>query len=177
MAPKHSSSMTSISPSKVAGKLSLMAQARALLAARESSAQDLQLVSQKLGIGSRKAHALARIAAIFDNRGIPDQRLEALGWAKLDLLGSHVADDGHNLIELIQLAEQKSQLELKALLQGQEVAEEYSSLLLHLPTPVAERFVKILITHGAIRKATGVVGKEEALARFLDAWEAENQPL
>lgn len=124
----------------------------------------------------RKAHQLARIATIFDGRGIPDKRLERIGSAKLGLLSRHVAEDAGNLEDLLALAESSSQLLLRARLLDEpgdsQPDGKHAFMLLHLPVEEDERFRQLLRKLGATARSTGLASKEAALIALMDAIEA-----
>lgn len=152
---------------------SMMTAARTLREIRDRQSQDLAEVAKRAEISLRKAHALARIATIFDSRGLPNQRLERIGWAKLDILGGHIADDGRNLETLLSLAEQYSQLELKRRLQQGTVPESrHASMLLHLPEAQDRRFRRLLTRFGAKTMGKGLAYKEQALIALMDTIDA-----
>lgn len=165
----------SFDASEIAAAVSdnMMVAARLLREIRDRRARDLPEAARRASIGLRKAHTLARIATLFDGLGVPDDRLEKIGWAKLDIIGGHLAEDARNAGELLTLAESFSQLELKARLQGQVPETRHGSMLLHLPADEDLRFRKLLLQFGARTKGKGLVKKEEALIALMDAFDAK----
>lgn len=153
---------------------SMMDVARALRELRNTRPSDLLAVAAQAGMSPRKAHALARLATIFDNRGLRKNLLEEVGWAKLDIIGRYVSEDGSNIPQLLSLAESNSQLALKSKLQddtAEDLSGKNASMLFHLPEAQGERLRALLLKYGARQSGKGLVEKEKALIAIMDALE------
>ena len=123
-------------------------------------------VADRVGIGRRKAFALARIARIFIDLDIPDERLNRIGWAKLNRISGHLNED--NAIHLLALAEEDTFYELDSILKGKQPVGEAKVLLLHLTEADHAYLCKLLLEHGAKPTGNGgLSGKEEALMNLL----------
>nr|WP_145959197.1 hypothetical protein [Rhizobium sp. ACO-34A] len=140
--------------------------ARELLQLQEQRSDMFVEVAEQVGIGRRKSFALARIARIFNDLNIPDERLNRIGWAKLNRISGHLDED--NALHLLALAEDYTFYELDAILKGKQPVDGAKVLLLHLPEDIHSRFREVLIKHGARPTASGgLSGKERALANLL----------
>lgn len=140
--------------------------ARELRQVQEQRSEIFIEVAEQVGIGRRKAFALARIARIFEDLGIPDERLNRIGWAKLNRLSGHLDED--NAEQLLSLAEESTAYGLDAVLKGEQPIDGAKVLLLYLPEAVHDRFQTLLIKHGAKPKANGgLADKEDALMSLI----------
>lgn len=123
-------------------------------------------VAEQVGIGKRRAYALARVARIFDDLDVPDERLNRIGWAKLNRLSGHLNED--NAEQLLSLAEETTVYSLDAVLRGEVPVAGARVVLLYLPEAVHDRFQALLVKHGAKPKANGgLTGKENALMGLI----------
>ncbi|MBB5045265.1 hypothetical protein [Shinella fusca] len=123
-------------------------------------------VAERVGIGRRKAFALARIARLFEDLDIPDEQLNRIGWAKLNRISGHLDED--NAVHLLSLAESNTFYELDAILKGKQPIDGAKILLLHLKEADHARLYKLLVEHGAKPTGNGgLSGKEEALVNLL----------
>lgn len=122
-------------------------------------------VAKKVGLGERKAFALARIARIFDELNVPDLRLNKIGWAKLQRISSYLDED--NAETLLSLAEEQTDHELSLSLRGESPIAGAKVMVLYLPEDVHSSFRNLLIKFGAKPTSTGrLVGNDEALKRL-----------
>lgn len=140
--------------------------ARELRQLQEQRSDIFVEVAEQIGVGRRRAYALARIARIFEHLGVPDERLNRVGWAKLNRLSGHLDED--NAEQLLSLAEETTAYGLDAVLKGEQPIDGAKVLLLYLPEAVHDRFQALLIQHGAKLKANGgLADKESALMSLI----------
>ena len=126
-------------------------------------------VVKQLGMGRRRAFALARIARIFECLKVPDARLNAIGWTKLNRIGTDLDED--NAEVLLSLAETHTAHKLDLILRGTVPADGARVAVFYLPEEDHARLTKLLTQYGAIVGPNGgITNKERALSRFLDAW-------
>lgn len=120
-----------------------------------------------VGLNSRKAYALARIARQFD--GVPEERLYFIGWTKLVIIGRYLTDD--NLEHLLQLAQQNTAHDLEVLLRGETPIEDAKVVQLYLAPNDYQRLRAALIKHGAVTSGNGLIKMEAALMALVDQTE------
>ncbi|MFT4026595.1 MAG: hypothetical protein QM676_07320 [Novosphingobium sp.] len=123
-------------------------------------------VVKQLGIGLRKAYALAQIDRAFHDRGIERERLRRLGWTKLAMLAPYVDDD--NIETLLALAEERPTHALRRLVQGSEIDPKGRIVALYLDTRQIFVFDKVMETFGAVKAPRGWVLKETALLKAME---------
>lgn len=125
-------------------------------------------VVERLQIGKRRAFALARIARLFSELGIPDDQLHRIGWTKLNRIGGHL--DADNARHLLSLAENHTAHELDLILKGSKPIEGAKVMLLYLPEDEHARLSTLLIKHGAKPSPNGgLADKESALMKMLSS--------
>lgn len=148
--------------------------ARELWQLQEQKPDIFTKVVDQVGIGRRKAFALARIARLFDELGVDDERLNKIGWAKLNRISGHLEPD--NAEQLLILAEENTAYGLDAILKGEQPIKEGKFMLLCLPETDHKRLCMALIDHGAKPAINGgLSGKEAALIHILDDLAAFSQ--
>ena len=81
------------------------------------------------GISRRKAYYLVAVARAFEGLGVPDARLAAIGWTKLQVIAPHV--DEANAEGLLTLAETETVRELRRTLSGLESQGKTRCVLLY----------------------------------------------
>jgi hypothetical protein len=123
-------------------------------------------VAKMAGLSSRKAYALARISRQFDDLGVPEERLQALGWTKLQIIGRYLSGD--NAESLLQLAEQNTVHELESRLRGEPPVEDARVMVFYFSPQDYERLKAKLVKHGAIVSGKGLLKKEAALMALVD---------
>ncbi len=120
-------------------------------------------VAKLVGLGKRKAYALARIARQFES--IPEKRLYNIGWTKLQIIGRYLTDE--NSEYLLQLAEQNTAHDLEVLLRGDTPVAGARVVQLYLAPGDYKRLRAALIAHGAIVSGSGVARMEAALMMLV----------
>lgn len=122
-------------------------------------------VVKQLGIGLRKAYALAQIDRAFHDRGVERDRLRAIGWTKLAMLASFIDDD--NVETLLAMAEELPAHALRLLVAGVEVDPQGRVVALYLDSGQLALFDKVMETFGAVQAPRGWVLKEKALMKAM----------
>ncbi len=122
-------------------------------------------VVKMAGLSSRKAYALARISRQFADLGVADERLHAIGWTKLQIIGRYLTEE--NADHLLNLAEHNTVHDLEALLRGERLIEDARVMLLYLSHEEYELVRGALIKHGAIPNGSGLLKKEVALIALI----------
>jgi hypothetical protein len=123
-------------------------------------------VAEMAGLGKRVAYALARIARQFDDLGVPEERLHAIGWTKLQIVGRYLTED--NADYLLELAETSTVYELESRLRGEIPIEDARVVTLYLSPEQHERFKVKLVANGAVPSGNGLLRKEKALMAIVD---------
>jgi hypothetical protein len=128
-------------------------------------------VVQEAEIGGRKAYYLLAIDRHFSDLGIPESRLQQIGWTKLALIGPHLSATNK---------ESLPRLGRKAHGQGTRTADagrgarSERKLRAAVPQIHYARFAKLLRKNGAVKSGRGLFNKEKALMKIVAA--AETQP-
>jgi hypothetical protein len=140
--------------------------ARELRQVQEQRSDLFVEVAKLLGIGQRRAFALARVARLFDELHVPDERLNKIGWAKLNRISGHL-DEG-NAEQLLSFCEKLTSHGLDVVLKGEQPVDGAKVVLLYLPEEVHDRFRALLLMHGAKPTVSGgLANKEQALASLI----------
>lgn len=139
--------------------------ARMLREAQDEFPDQFGQLAKDLGIGRRKAYALAQINRTFDDLGVPWERLRQIGWTKLMIIAPYVGED--SLDGLLDLAEACTAHELNRHLHGDPVFADEHCVILYLSNDQYQVFEQALVGHGAFRNARGLVSKEAALTKAL----------
>ena len=117
------------------------------------------------GLSSRQAYTLARISRQFHDLGVSEERLEAVGWSKLQIIGRYLTEE--NAKYLLQLAEQNAVHELEARLRGEPPIQDARLLTFYFPSQDYERVKAKLIKHGAVISGNSLLKKEAALLALI----------
>lgn len=139
--------------------------ARYLREIQDDAPDEFLHVVEQLGIGRRKAYALAQIDRSFHSLGVPRDRLRQIGWTKLWLLSSYVT--ANNVDQMLKLAEQTTAHELKLILQGEEIDPDGKVIVLYLRREELFVFEQVMQKFGATKHPRGWLGKEAALISAL----------
>ncbi len=123
-------------------------------------------VAKMAGLSGRKAYALARISRQFDDLGVQEERLQAVGWTKLQVIGRYLSEN--NAEHLLQLAEGNTVHELESRLRGEPPVEDARVLVFYFSPEDFERLKAKLIKHGAIVSGKGLLKKEAAMMALID---------
>ncbi len=124
-------------------------------------------VAKMAGLSRRKAYALARISRQIEGLGIKEERLRAIGWTKLQIIGRYLTKE--NAEYLLGLSEQDTVYELEARLRGETPVEDARVMMLYLSPADYERLKVELIAFGAIPSGGGLLRKEAALMALVHA--------
>jgi hypothetical protein len=124
-------------------------------------------VIDKTNLGSRKAYYLVNISKVFDPLPVHKPRLRALGWTKLQVLVPHINEG--NIEGMLELAENNTTTQLKALVKGETPPKDAHCVLMYFSPKDFKIFEEALVTHGGVRSGRGILNKEEALLRFIKA--------
>jgi len=143
----------------------LMRVARVLRGIQQERPSEFVAIARKAGVARRRAYALARIAQQFESLGIPDRQLQALGWAKLEMIGRHLTKS--NVGQLLELAETHRLHELDAILRGECPVRRARTMILHLSQRDDAVFRRWLVFFGAQPSGGGLTHKERALRQLL----------
>ena len=139
--------------------------ARYLRELQDDAPDDFEHVVEQLGIGRRKAYALAKIDRSFHSLGVPRDQLRKIGWTKLSLLSPYVT--ANNVDQMLKLAEETTAHELKLILQGEEIDPDGKVIVLYLRKEELFVFEQVLQKFGATKHPRGWLGKEGALIKAL----------
>lgn len=139
--------------------------ARYLRDAQEETPELFEEVVKLTGIGMRKAYYLAEIDRRFRKLGVDRNRLRAIGWTKLQIIGRHI--DKINLEELLSLAETHTAYELNSLMRGEQPHPETRCVVHYFTPEQFEVFEKSVLANGGVKSGRGLLDKEEALAKAL----------
>jgi hypothetical protein len=114
-------------------------------------------------LGARKAYYLVQIDRVFGDLPVERFRLNQIGWTKLQVIADHVTADNYE--ELLELAEEHTVENLKAIMRGEEPILKGKSILLRFTRKQFKVFAKAILKHGAVKNGDGFLGKEQALIK------------
>lgn len=149
----------------------MMHVAKLLRTAHDYDASLFPVIAEAAGIKKRRAYALARIARKFDGLGFSDDRLNAIGWAKLSVVARYI--DPQNACDLVILAETLKAHELEKHLTGDLVVDGAKAMLFRLAPEQDLRLRKLLLANGAKGTLSGMKDKEKALIRLMNLLEGQ----
>jgi hypothetical protein len=143
-----------------------------LLAKRLREVQDktpelFASVAGLCGIGLRKAFYLARIDRQFRTLGVDGNRLYAIGWSKLRLIGDCI--NGVNREQLLKLAETCTARELELKMRNVEPVDGTQCVNLYFEPAEYEVFAATILNHGGLKSGRGLTGQEKALIKALSS--------
>jgi hypothetical protein len=121
-------------------------------------------------VSRRKAYYLVAVARAFEGLDVPDARLAAIGWTKLQIIAPHV--DAANLEGLLKLAETETVRELRRALSGLESQGKTRCVLLYFTLDEYAVIEKALVAHGAGKVGKALVDKEAALLKLVQTGKA-----
>lgn len=148
------------------GAADLMAAARQLREVLEKRPDDFLLTAGRLGIARRKAYYLVEIDKTFGDLSVDRERLNRIGWTKLQILAGRV--DRRNVGRLLGEAEKLSAYELGKLVNEEPASSTKSHVvLLRLTDDEYAVFRNTVRAFGAEESSTGLSGKEAALIAAL----------
>lgn len=141
--------------------------ARQLRQTLEETPDEFLRVASRLGVEKRKAYYLVEIDRNLDGLKIDRQRLQRIGWTKLQIIGDHINDQ--NADDLLTQAEEHTAHELTRLMKREPVDAEPREhvVLLYLTKSEYDVFRSVVTAHGAVASGSGISGKEQALTAAL----------
>ena len=145
-----------------------MTLARLLARLRKAEPDAFLALAQSAGVQRRRAYLLLQIADRFGAKPHLDRRLEAIGWTRLQVLirwGPASLSD----TALMDLAEAHTAHELEHLLRHGQIPEHTRSVLFYLTEAQYAALETLLLQHGAVRAPQGLLHKEEALMKVVEA--------
>ncbi|WBX85607.1 hypothetical protein [Sphingosinicella microcystinivorans] len=122
-------------------------------------------IAKHLGIGRRKAFALAQFDRRFHDLGVERGRLRRIGWSKLVVAAPYVTAD--TVEDILSLAETCSAYALKRHLRGETVHAGGRCVLLYFSSEQYAVFEAAVLAHGGISQGRGLCGTEAALTLAL----------
>jgi hypothetical protein len=142
--------------------------ARALRQLKRAAPDRYRLCVKNSGISQRKAYYLLSVCEAFETLQVPEERLKAIGWTKLQVIAGHVTK--HNVNELLKLAETETTRDLKALMSGAPSKTTPHCVLMYFTEAQYGEFAEAVLSHGAAKVPRGLIGKEEALAAVIQSY-------
>lgn len=121
----------------------------------------------------RRIYCLLRIARVFDPLVSDDERLQRIGWTKLDLVAPYTQAD--NVEQMLGLAEELAPTALARRLAGEAPLVGSHTVQLTFSSADYADFCRALIAARAKPSGKGHVGKEAALMRILTDWLAQQE--
>jgi hypothetical protein len=110
---------------------------------------------------------LARIDRQFHTLGVGENRLYAIGWPKLRLLGDHIPEA--NREQLLKLAETCTARELELKMRNVEPVDGTRCVNLYFEPAEYEVFTATILSHGGLKSGRGLTGQEKALIKALSS--------
>ena len=141
--------------------------ARTLRQIKDADAELFRLCVEDSRISLRKAYYLLQVEETFTKLNVPEERLRAIGWTKLQIVAKHIEEVGVEMA--LKMAEIATVRHLKVLSQGSLPDKKQHCVLMYLSEYQFELLAKALVQFGAKRGPRGLGGKEKALTAFLEA--------
>ena len=139
-------------------------------------AQDKALLGrfiEQSGMGRRKAYYLLDLGKRLTDLGLPDKRLQKIGWTKLQVVGKQLTR--RNAEKLLGWAEECNAPQLAARIRG-EAPSKTRCVLLYMSPVQYRQFEKAILKSGGKRSGRGLVGTEVAIMRIVrsvNRWERQ----
>lgn len=165
--------MSKISKNELAEIAADLKQRRFLRAAKffrtlqDTEPSEVGEIAHLVGISRRKALYLAKVDRIFRGFNIDESRLERLGWTKLAVLVNYV--NGANCEPLLKLAEICTIRQLKLIIRDKLPVSGERCVTLYMTPAQHTAFAQAILLHGAVKVGRGLIGKEAALIRLIEA--------
>ncbi|MCJ2077608.1 hypothetical protein MKK68_18455 [Methylobacterium sp. E-016] len=115
-------------------------------------------------VSRRRTYYLVKIAEAYNELPIARDRLNRLGWTKLNEMAEIITEA--NADELIALAERSTVVELRRGLAMEQPAEKACSMVFHLDAEQHRDLSKALILNGAKPGRRGLSNKEAAITQM-----------
>ena len=125
----------------------------------------------------RRAQHFVKLVDSLDGLGIPDDRLQRVGWVKLAAIIPKLTKA--NALSLLAMAETNSAPNVRRVIRGDDPLWGYRAVNLFLSADDYETFRRVVMRHGATANGRSLVGQDEALMLALaklNAIEGENAP-
>jgi hypothetical protein len=132
---------------------------------QEKEPDDFKALLSIPELGRRKGYYLVEIDRAFADFDVLPQRLNKIGWTKLQIIARHVTAE--NLELLLTLAETHIAKNLELIMHGELPNIARTVLLLFTQEQFAV-FSDAVLAHGAVASGAGFLGKEAALISALD---------
>lgn len=132
---------------------------------QDTEPSDIGEVAQLIGISQRQAFYLAKIHRVFSELGVAGDRLEAIGWTKLKVVVDYI--NSANCEALLEMAQFCSIRQLKFLLRNEPPVLGERCVVFYMSPAQYVAFEEAMLAHGAVKIGRGLVGKEQALTRFI----------
>lgn len=128
-----------------------------------ASGANFKAITNREGVGSRKAYYLINIVERLRPHMRHGPRLQRLGWTKCQLIADRVS--GEEFSDLLKFAEEHSAQELKAY--GlRSTTSQRRCVLLYFTQEQYRQYERALLSCGAKRRGRGLANKEAATARM-----------
>jgi hypothetical protein len=128
---------------------------------KEDDPDTFKAIPDTTPIGRRKSFALVRIDKVFGKLNVPDERLVAIGWAKLNIIAPFVTPKTCEL--MLSLAEHHRFLDLERVLRGEKPIPGARVVMLEFSPADYEVFAETLQAFGAVPSGKGLIGEEPAI--------------
>ena len=119
-------------------------------------------------VSRRRSYYLVKIAHAYSNIPVARDRLNRLGWTKLNEMVGTISKS--NSSELITLAERSTVVELRRSMAKKHPTEKACSMVLHLDAQQHRDLSRALLMNGAKLARRGLAGKEAAIAKMARAF-------
>ncbi|MBN7763694.1 hypothetical protein JYP52_21380 [Nitratireductor aquibiodomus] len=119
------------------------------------------------GMSRRKVYYLVAVDKTFTPLKIPKKKLVDLGWTKLTTIQPHVTKQ--NVHELLEIADKHNVADIKRYLKGEPIGDNSKSLVLYFSPEEHSKIMEALEQHGASKSGRGLVDKEKAILKILEA--------
>ena len=129
--------------------------ARALAAIYAQNKALLGRFIEQSGMGRRKAYYLLDLGKRLADLGLPDKRLEEIGWTKLQIIGKKLTR--RNAKKLLGWAEEYNAPQLAARIRG-ETPSKTRCVLLYMSPAQYRQFERAILSNGGKRSGRGLMG-------------------
>lgn len=127
-------------------------------------------VCEETGLGHRKALYLVKIARRTEQLPIPKAQVAKVGWTRMEIIANQLTPSTWK--HLMATAEAHTARELRIIMKGKRPIAGTRTVVLHLAPPDYLQFEKVLLANGAKANGPGMLHKERALMRLINAVEA-----
>lgn len=138
------------------------------LARRLAQLKAEDLLPEHQGFGDQSAEGIlsGTIGSELGKLGeIPDDRLTAIGWTKLQIVLRHI--EGRDALDLVDLAEKHKAHKLKRMLPKDPLTEQSRCVILYFNPDQYADFENAVLANGGKRGRRGLSHKEEAVIAMI----------